>query len=108
MLELIGWNVGMTGWAVAALIAAAVVVGAILQYIGEVTFGYEWSIAALGAIAGGWLASEAFGTLSTWGPAWEGMYLLPALIGVVVLGFVTDFVTRTVTGGSLVHNPRPI
>jgi uncharacterized membrane protein YeaQ/YmgE (transglycosylase-associated protein family) len=108
MLELIGWDVGMTAWAVVALIAAAVVIGVVLQYIGEVTNGYEWSIAGLAAIVGGWIGSEALGTLSTWGPEWEGMYLLPALIGAVVLGFVVDLVVRYATGGSLVHHPRPI
>lgn len=108
MLELFGWDIGMTGLAVTVLILAAVVIGAILQYVGDVTIGYEWSVAGLAAIAGGWLASEAFGTASTWGPEWEGMFLLPALIGAVVLGFVVDLAVRYATGGSLIHHPRPI
>jgi hypothetical protein len=108
MLELIGWDVGMTAWAVIVLIAGAVVIGLVLQYIGDVTNGYEWSIAGLGAIVGGWLGSEALGSLSTWGPEWEGMFVLPALIGAVVVGFVVDLVVRYATGGSLVHHPRPI
>lgn len=108
MLELIGWNVGMTAWAVIVLIAGAVVIGLVLQYIGDVTNGYEWSIAGLGAIVGGWLGSEALGTLSAWGPEWEGMFVLPALIGAVIVGFVVDLVVRYATGGSLVHHPRPI
>jgi uncharacterized membrane protein YeaQ/YmgE (transglycosylase-associated protein family) len=108
MLELINWNVGMTAWAVIVLIAGAVVIGLVLQYVGDVTNGYEWSIAGLGAIVGGWLGSEALGSLSTWGPEWEGMFVLPALIGAVVVGFVVDLVVRYATGGSLVHHPRPI
>jgi hypothetical protein len=36
------------------------------------------------------------------------MFLLPALIGAVVLGFVVDLVVRYATGGSLVHHPRPV
>jgi hypothetical protein len=108
MLELIGWNVGMTAWAVIVLIAGAAVIGLVLQYVGDVTNGYEWSIAGLGAIVGGWLGSEALGTLSTWGPEWEGMFLLPALGGAVIVGFVVDLVVRYATGGSLVHHPRPI
>jgi hypothetical protein len=98
----------MTAWAVVLLIAGAIAIGAVLQYIGDVTIGYEWSLAAVGGIAGGWLGSEAFGTLSTWGPQWEGMFLLPALLGAVVVGFVVDLLVRTATGGSLVHHPRPI
>jgi len=108
MLVLFDWNVGMTAWAVTLLIIGAVVIGAILQYVGDVTIGYEWSVAGLAAIFGGWLGSEAFGAASTWGPEWEGMFLLPALIGAVVLGFVVDLVVRYATGGSLVHHPRPI
>ena len=108
MLILFDWNVGMTAWAVTLLIVGAVVIGAILQYVGDVTIGFEWSVAGLGALIGGWLGSEAFGALSTWGPTWEGMYLLPALIGAVVLGFVVDLAVRYGTGGSLVHHARPI
>ncbi len=108
MLELIGWNVGMTAWAVIVLIVVALVIGFVLQSIGDVTKGYEWSIAGLGALVGGWLGSEALGTLSAWGPEWEGMFLLPALIGAVIVGFVVDLVVRYATGGSLVHHPRPI
>lgn len=108
MLELLGWDVGMTGWAVLALIAAAVIIGVVLQYIGDVTNGYEWSVAGLAAIVGGWLGSEALAGLSTWGIEWEGMFIFPALIGAVVLGFVVDLVVRYATGGSLVHHPRPV
>jgi uncharacterized membrane protein YeaQ/YmgE (transglycosylase-associated protein family) len=108
MLELFGWDVGMTAWAVIVLIAAAIVIGVVLQYIGDVTKGYEWSVAGLAALVGGWIGSEALGSLSTWGPEWEGMFVLPALIGAVVLGFVVDLVVRYATGGSLVHHPRPV
>ncbi|HSM38818.1 MAG TPA: hypothetical protein VK838_05740, partial [Candidatus Limnocylindrales bacterium] len=72
MLELFGWEVGMTAWAVIALIAAAVIIGIVLQYVGDVTNGYEWSVAGRAAIVGGWLGSEALGGLSTWGVEWEG------------------------------------
>jgi uncharacterized membrane protein YeaQ/YmgE (transglycosylase-associated protein family) len=59
-------------------------------------------------VVGGWLGSEAFGTLSTCGPQVESFYLLPALIGSVVVGGVVDAVVRTMTGGSYVAHPRPI
>ncbi|HLE59593.1 MAG TPA: hypothetical protein VJA85_08100 [Candidatus Limnocylindria bacterium] len=108
MLELFGWNLGMTGWAAFVLIIGALVIGVIFQYVGDVTIGYEWAVAGLGALVGGWLGSESLGALSTWGPVWDGMYLLPALIGGVLLGFVVDLLARTATGGSYVHHPRPI
>jgi uncharacterized membrane protein YeaQ/YmgE (transglycosylase-associated protein family) len=108
MLELFGWNMGMTGFAVALLIVAAVVIGLAAQYIGEVTFGYEWTLTAVAALIGGWLGSEAFGSASPWGPQWEGMFLLPALIGAIVLGGLFDIAVRYVSGGAYVHHPRPI
>ncbi len=107
-LVLFDWDVGMTAWAVVALIAGGVIIGIVLQYIGDVTNGYEWVITALAAMVGGWLGSEAFGVASEWGPQWEGMYVLPAIIGAVVLGFVADLLVRYTTGGSLVHHPRPV
>jgi uncharacterized membrane protein YeaQ/YmgE (transglycosylase-associated protein family) len=107
MLDLFGWNPGMTLIAAIVLVLGALAVGAIAQYIGRVTFGYEWIIAAAGAVVGGWLGSEAFGTLSTWGPVFDGLYLLPALIGAIVVGGTVDALTRISSGGTYLA-PRPI
>jgi hypothetical protein len=107
-LKLFDWDVGMTAWAVLALIAGGVVIGIALQYVGDVTNGYEWSFASLAAIVGGWIGSEALTAAQDWGPTWEGMVIVPALIGAIALGFVVDFVVRLLTGGSLVHHARPI
>jgi uncharacterized membrane protein YeaQ/YmgE (transglycosylase-associated protein family) len=107
MLDLFGWNPGMTLIAAIVLVLGALVVGAITQYIGRVTFGYEWILAAAGAVVGGWLGSEAFGTLSTWGPVFDGLYLLPALIGAIVVGGAVDALTRVSSGGTYLE-PRPI
>ncbi|HET7142156.1 MAG TPA: GlsB/YeaQ/YmgE family stress response membrane protein [Candidatus Limnocylindria bacterium] len=105
MLELIGWNVGMNLGEAVLLVAGALVIGAIAQYIGRPGFGYDWLFTAAAALVGGWIGSEAFGTLSTWGPAFDGLYLLPALIGAVVLGGVVDALSRTVAGGTYAPNP---
>lgn len=107
MLDLFGWNPGMTPFAAVVLVLFALAVGAIAQYIGRVTFGYEWIFAAAGAVVGGWLGSEAFGTLSTWGPVVGGLYLLPALIGGIVVGGAIDALTRVSSGGAYLV-PRPI
>lgn len=107
MLELIGWDVGMTLFEVIVLILFALVFGAIAQFIGRTNIGYEWILAAMGALVGGWLGSEAFGTVSTWGPVIDGLYLVPALIGGVILGTVVDAVARLWTGGAYLE-PRPI
>jgi uncharacterized membrane protein YeaQ/YmgE (transglycosylase-associated protein family) len=108
MLDLFGWDVGMSGLAVILLVAGAIVIGAIPLFVGEARTGYEWLATAAAALLGGWLGSEAFGGISTLGPAFEGLYLVPALIGGVVLGAVVDVLVRYVSGGRYTHAPRPI
>lgn len=108
MLDLFGWDVGMSGLAVILLVAGAIVIGAIPLFIGEARTGYEWLATAAAALLGGWLGSEAFGGISTFGPAFEGLYLVTALIGGVVLGAVVDVLVRYVSGGRYTHAPRPI
>lgn len=107
-LELFGWDIGITAWAALALVVGALVIGFVAQYIGEVTVGYEWSLTTLAALAGGWLGSEAFGAASAWGPEWEGLYVLPAVIGAVLLAAVVDLLVRSLSGGSLTHHQRPV
>jgi hypothetical protein len=108
MLELFGWNVGMSGLAVILLVAGALVVGAIPLFIGEARTGYEWLATAAAVLVGGRLGSEAFGGISTFGPVFEGMYLVTALVGGVVLGAIVDVAVRYVSGGTYTHAARPI
>ena len=108
MLELVGWDVGMSGYAALLLVVGAVLLGAVPQFIGEPKVGYEWIFPAIGVLVGGWLGSEAFGRLSTWGAEFEGLYVLPALIGGIVLGAIVDVIVRYMTGGTYTHEPRPI
>lgn len=108
MLALFGWNVGMSGFAVIVLIAGAVVLGAVPLFIGSARTGYEWLFSSVGVLVGGWLGSEAFGGLSTFGPAYDGLYLLPALVGGVILGGLVDIAVRYVNAGSYAAASRPI
>ena len=108
MLDLLGWDVGMSAYAAILLVLGAMVLGVIAHFIGDVKTGWEGPIAAVAALAGGWLGSEAFGTFSTWGYAFEGLYVVPALLGGFVLGFVVDAVVRYLTQGSYVHHTSPI
>ncbi len=108
MLDLFGWDVGMSQSAAILLVLGAIVLGGIAHFVGDVRTGWEGPIAAVAALVGGYLGSEAFGTLSTWGYAFEGLYVVPALIGAVVLGFVIDAVVRYLTEGSYVRHARPI
>ena len=108
MLELIGWDVGMSTFAAVLLVVGALIIGGAAYLIGEITVGYEWATTGLAALVGGYLGSEAFGGLSTWGPVFEGLYVLPAIIGAVVVGGVLDAVVRFATAGTYVAEPRPI
>lgn len=87
-------------WAVILLIAGAVVLGTLIQGL-ELAFGqpsvrYEWLMTAIAAGVGGFIASEWLGTASTWGPEVDGMFVLPALIGGIVLGGLVSLVYRMV------------
>lgn len=108
MLDLFGWDVGMSAYAAILLAAGAILIGVVAHFIGDVTTGWEGPVAAAAALIGGYVGSEALGTFSTWGYAFEGLYVLPALIGGVVLGFVVDAIVRFSTRGSYVRHARPI
>jgi uncharacterized membrane protein YeaQ/YmgE (transglycosylase-associated protein family) len=108
MINLFGWEIGMDWFGLLLLIGGALVLGVIAQFIGETRTGYEWLIAGAAALVGGWLGSEAFGTLSTWAPDVNSFFVHTALIVAVVLGGVVDTIVRTMTGGSYVAHPRPI
>jgi uncharacterized membrane protein YeaQ/YmgE (transglycosylase-associated protein family) len=108
MLELFGWDVGMSAIAAFLLVAGALFIGTVPLFIGEVRSGYGLLATAAAVLVGGWLGSEAFGGMSTIGPAFEGLYLLTAVLGSVVLGALTDRAVRYLSGGSYTREPRPI
>jgi uncharacterized membrane protein YeaQ/YmgE (transglycosylase-associated protein family) len=108
MLELFGWSLGIGAWAALVLVLGALAFSMLAQYIGDVASGFEWSFTAVAVLVGGWLGSEALGALSTWGPEWDGMFVLPAIIGGVVLGTMVEMITRWTTGGTFVHRHGPI
>jgi hypothetical protein len=108
MLDLFGWDVGMSTFAAVLLVGGALIVGIVAHIIGEVTFGYEWAVTGIAALGGGYLGSQAFAGLSTWGPEIEGLFVLPAVIGAIVLGGIVDALVRYATQGTYTHEPRPI
>ena len=77
------------------LVAGAVVLGLIAQFLGQARSNYDWLITAVGAGIGGYVASEWLGAASTWGPELDGLFAVPALIGAVIVGAVVEFVVRT-------------
>jgi uncharacterized membrane protein YeaQ/YmgE (transglycosylase-associated protein family) len=89
---------GFGGWVI--LIVGALIFGVAAQVIGETRLGYEWLIDAIAAGVGALVASEFIIGWQTFEPVWDGLALVPALIGGVVLGVVVEVVTRLATGGT--------
>jgi hypothetical protein len=108
VLDLIGWDVGMSLLAATLLVVGALIISLALSFIGDVTIGWEWAPTAVAAVVGGWIGSEALGAVSTWGPEFEGLFIVPALIGGLVFGIAMDAVLRFATRGSYIHHPQPI
>lgn len=86
---------GTTGFIV--LLAGALVLGIIVQYVGQARSGFDWLVTAVAAAVGSYVASEWLGGASTWGPQLDGLYILPALIGAIVLGAVVEYAARRVS-----------
>jgi uncharacterized membrane protein YeaQ/YmgE (transglycosylase-associated protein family) len=107
MIDILGFQIGITWLGVTALVFGALILGLIGQFLGEVRTRYEWLADAVAAFLGAFVASESLGTFSTQGPEWEGIFIGPALIGAVVLTFLVDLVVRWGTGGSFTGHAHP-
>lgn len=108
MLDLMGWEVGMSGLAALLLVLGAVALGVIAHFVGERRTVFEGLIVAIAALIGGYVGSEALGALSTWGVAFEGLYILPAIMGGVVFAAVADVIVLYVARGNVAGHARPI
>ncbi len=86
------FTIGM--WAVIALIVGSVVLGVVIQLFGNPGFGYEWLITAIGAVIGGFVASEFIVGFRTWEPLFDDMAIVPALLGAIVVGGVVAIAVR--------------
>ena len=90
-------NLGFGGWFV--VLAGALIFGVIAQLIGETRTGYEWLVDGVAAALGAVIASEFIISARTWEPVWDGLAIVPAIIGGVALGLVVELATRYLTGG---------
>lgn len=97
-------TLGVGGWLV--LLAGALLFGIIAQFIGEARTGYEWLADGIAAGIGAIVASELIISTRTFEPVWDGLAIVPALIGGLALGLVVELATRYLTGGR--YTSRPI
>jgi uncharacterized membrane protein YeaQ/YmgE (transglycosylase-associated protein family) len=97
-------GLGLGGWVI--LIVGALVFGVIAQFVGETRTGYEWLVDAIAAGIGALFASEFIVAWRTFEPTWDGLALLPALLGGIVVGLVVEVATRYLTGGT--YSGRPL
>jgi uncharacterized membrane protein YeaQ/YmgE (transglycosylase-associated protein family) len=100
----IAFALGLVGWIV--LIVGALAFGVIAQLVGETRTNFEWLVDSIGFGVGAVVASEFLVSWRTVEPVWDGLALLPALIGGLVVGIVIELVARFSTGGT--YTSRPI
>jgi uncharacterized membrane protein YeaQ/YmgE (transglycosylase-associated protein family) len=97
-------GLGLGGWVI--LIVGALAFGVIAQFVGETRTGYEWLVDAIAAGIGALFASEFIVAWRTFEPTWDGLALVPALLGGIVVGLVVEVATRYLTGGT--YSGRPL
>jgi uncharacterized membrane protein YeaQ/YmgE (transglycosylase-associated protein family) len=102
----LAFALGFGGWVV--LVAGALLFGVIAQFIGEARTGYEWLVDAIAAGLGAVIASEFIISARTFEPVWEGLAIVPALIGGLILGIVVEVATRYLTGGRYTTRPMAV
>jgi uncharacterized membrane protein YeaQ/YmgE (transglycosylase-associated protein family) len=90
-------TMGVGGWLV--LLAGALLFGVIAQFVGETRTGYEWLVDGIAAALGAVIASEFIISARTFEPVWDGLAIVPAIIGGLVVGIVVELITRSATGG---------
>ena len=99
-------TLGIGGWLV--LFAGALLFGVVAQFVGEARTGFEWLVDAIAAALGAIVASEFIISARTFEPVWDGLAIVPALIGGLVLGLAVELVTRYLTGGRYTTRPMAV
>lgn len=97
-------TLGLGGWIV--LIVGAVFFGVVAHSIGEARTGYAWLVDTMAAGIGALVASEFIVAWRTFEPVFDGLALVPALLGGLLLGIVVAVAMRRLTGGT--YSGRPM
>ncbi len=93
-------SIGIGGWIL--VLAGALAFGIIAQLVGETQTGYEWLVDGVAAFVGAIVASELVVAWRGFEPVYDGLALVPAIAGGVVLGVIVEVATRYFTGGTYV------
>lgn len=99
-------EMGLVGMVV--LVVGALVFGVVAQFIGETRTGYEWVADAIACGIGALVASEFIVDWRAFGPVFDGLAIVPALIGGLIVGIVIELVTRFMTGGSYTRHTASV
>jgi hypothetical protein len=92
------------------LVVGAVLFAALLSVIGEDRAPYGAVgvvVTGVATFLGAFIASE-YMTLDAIEPVWEGVALLPALLGGALVGGGAEFLARTIHSETSVPGPHPI
>jgi hypothetical protein len=91
---------GKPSWEVAlllVLLSVAVILEVVLQALGNSRMYARWPATALASAIGGYAASELAGALSAGAWEWDGLAVVPGVLGVVITGALVDVVLRKVS-----------
>ncbi len=91
-------TLGLGGWI--AVIVVALAFGAAAQLIGETGTGFEWLADGIAVGLGAIVASEFIVAWRGFQPVFDGLAIVPALVGGAVAGVGAELATRYLTGGT--------
>jgi len=101
----VGISIGVSGWIV--IVGGALVFGVIAQLLGETTTDYEWLIDGAAAFVGALFASEFITAWRGFEPVYDGLALVPAVIGGLAVGIVVELAARYLSGGTYTRAHSP-
>ena len=94
-------GLGLAGWLV--LIVGAALFGVAAQLIGDTRNAYEWVVDGIAAGIGALVASEFIVAWQATGPVFDGLAIVPAVVGGLVVGTLVAVATRWLTHGGYTH-----
>jgi hypothetical protein len=87
-------DIGPAG--ILALVLGALLLGYGSQALGEGPVRHEWLVATAGALIGGLAGSELLNATPLIRPVWDGIAVVPALLGAMLMSGVASVGYRTV------------